>query len=247
MPRVEVYGVVDVSGTPQPGASVQVNTHGGGAASLFTTEAGAVAASNPLTTGADGVFGASQSVWAAEGTYDFVCSGSGFTTFTVTSDAVRGSNVPGAVLSSTGDIAYASSANTIARLAAGATGALLKIAGGIPAWLAIGNTGDTLAVSGGVPTWSKTIRGSVSSTGTVVSGSGFSASKTATGTYAITFTQSFSAVPIIVICGDGNAINGGAGLAFSSPAPTTGGFTALTYSSGVLANSNFTFVAVEAL
>lgn len=138
MPRVEVYGIVDVSGVPQSGASVQVNIHGGAAASLFTTEAGGVAASNPMTTDSNGVFGATQSVWVAEGTYDFVVSGSGITTFTVTEDLVRGSNVPGSVLTTTGDIGYASAANTLARLAVGSTGQVLAVSGGVPAWASSG-------------------------------------------------------------------------------------------------------------
>lgn len=122
MARAYLYDVVlDTNGTPTSGSSVQVNVHGGGAATLYTTEAGGVTASNPLTSATDGSF----SCWVAEGTYDLVISGSGLTTETVYRDLLKGSNEPGAVLTATGDIPYASAANTLARLAVGASGTVL--------------------------------------------------------------------------------------------------------------------------
>lgn len=92
MARVAIPLVVQApsSGSAIAGASVQVNRHSdAGAASLFTSEGGGTAASNPITTDAYG--GCTESggqVWVGQGTYDFVISGTGLTTRTITRELV---------------------------------------------------------------------------------------------------------------------------------------------------------------
>lgn len=54
-----------------------------------------------------------------------------------------------ASLTSTGDILYASGANTPARLAIGSTGNVLTVSGGLPSWVAI----TTAAYTDYTPTW----------------------------------------------------------------------------------------------
>ena len=51
--------------------------------------------------------------------------------------------IPDTLLTTTGDVIYASAANTPARLGIGTTGQVLQVSGGIPAW-------TTLAASGGI-------------------------------------------------------------------------------------------------
>lgn len=112
--------------------------------------------SNPLTSDAstglvDFYLNVAQEV-------DLVVAKSGFTTRTYSNVPVLddASNDLTALLTTTGDMPYASAANTPARLAIGATGGILTVSGGIPAWLAIGTTNQLLGVTGGVPTWTST-------------------------------------------------------------------------------------------
>lgn len=129
--RGYLYDVVLSSGgIPVAGVSVQINQHGGGASTLFTTEAGGTTQGNPMTTGADGSF----SCWVPEGSYDVVLSGAGFTTQTVYRDILKASNEPGPLLTTLGDMVYASAGNQLSRLGIGATGNALQVLGGVPAW-----------------------------------------------------------------------------------------------------------------
>lgn len=86
--------------------------------------------------------------------------------------------IQNALLTTTGDTIYASSASTPARLGIGSSGQCLTVVAGVPSWAAsatsvltntgdilyasaantlarkaIGSTGDVLTVSGGIPTW----------------------------------------------------------------------------------------------
>lgn len=70
-----VNSVASVSGAPVANASVQVNTHGGGAATIYSDN-GVTLATNPLTTDMNGAF----SFYAADGRYDLVISGANITT-----------------------------------------------------------------------------------------------------------------------------------------------------------------------
>lgn len=79
-------------------------------------------------------------------------------------------------LTTTGDIYYASSANTPARLGIGSTGNVLTVSGGIPAWAAPAGGGKVLQVVSATTTTSTTI-----STGTYTD-SGLSATITPSAT-----------------------------------------------------------------
>lgn len=61
-------------------------------------------------------------------------SGKGFNATMDALDTLLAARITKATLSTTGDIMYASSANTPARLAVGSTGQVLTVAGGVPAW-----------------------------------------------------------------------------------------------------------------
>lgn len=67
------------TGTPLAGASVQVNIRGGGAATIYSDN-GITARPNPITTDPNGYF----EYYAADGRYDWVITGTGLTTVTVT-------------------------------------------------------------------------------------------------------------------------------------------------------------------
>jgi len=66
------------TGLPVAGASVQVNVHGGGAATIYSDN-GITVAANPLTTDTNG----SYAFYAADGRYDLVISGTNITTTTI--------------------------------------------------------------------------------------------------------------------------------------------------------------------
>lgn len=87
------------------------------------------------------------------------------------------------------------------------------------------------------------ITGSISSTGGINAGTGFTVNKTGTGTYVITFTTPFASTPTILTTAmdSGSAAPNNASL--SSPAAT--GFTAILRISGAstLADASFDFVA----
>lgn len=85
MPRTNVpITVLDAAGNGVAGASVNVKLRSTGAnATIYTTETGPTTASNPLTTDAAGrVTG-----WVVPGSYNAVCSGPGFSTYTQPFDA----------------------------------------------------------------------------------------------------------------------------------------------------------------
>lgn len=66
---------VAYGGPPVAGASVQVNVHGGSAATIYSDN-GVTVAPNPLTTDANGAF----SFYAADGRYDLIVNGAGIPT-----------------------------------------------------------------------------------------------------------------------------------------------------------------------
>lgn len=130
-PRVEIPEVVLAStGAPVSGASVQVNLRGAGAATVYAAETGGTTSANPILTDANGRIEG----WLEEGSYDLVVSGTGLTTYTQPFEAVRGSNSPGKIVTTAGDIIYATSANNIARLGIGTSGQVLTVASGVPSW-----------------------------------------------------------------------------------------------------------------
>ena len=135
MPRVEIGEVViTVAGAAVSGASVQVNSRGAGAATVYTSATGGATNANPLTTDSSGRIEGHLE----EGSYDLVVSGTGISTYTQQFEAARGSNGPGAVGTGTGDLFYTTAANTLGRLAITANRAL--ISGTSPVWGTITNT-----------------------------------------------------------------------------------------------------------
>ncbi len=97
------------------------------------------------TTATDNV-GTVTSVDVSGGTTGLTASGgpvtsSGTITLAGTLNEVSGGT--GQSTYTTGDILYASASNTLAKLAIGSTGQVLKVAGGIPSWAADSNTGLT--------------------------------------------------------------------------------------------------------
>jgi len=78
--------VIDSAGNALAGASVQINTRGGGAATVFAGEVGATTVTNPLTTDAAG----RVSAWLDRGSYDAVISHASITTYTDQFDSSPG-------------------------------------------------------------------------------------------------------------------------------------------------------------
>jgi hypothetical protein len=60
-------------------------------------------------------------------------------TDTITTAAAASTYIAKALTTTTGDIIYASAANTPARLGIGTTGQVLNVAGGVPAWATLGS------------------------------------------------------------------------------------------------------------
>jgi hypothetical protein len=69
---------VSYLGPPVAGASVQVNVHGGGAATIYSDN-GITQAANPLTTDANGAY----SFYALDGRYDLIVSGAAIPTLEI--------------------------------------------------------------------------------------------------------------------------------------------------------------------
>jgi hypothetical protein len=97
-----INSVASATGAPVSGASVQVNIHGGGAATIYSDN-GVTVATNPLTTDTNGAF----FFYAADGRYDLVISGPNITTTTI-SDVllvdVLPSDLPTSLPSSSGKL-----------------------------------------------------------------------------------------------------------------------------------------------
>ena len=85
------------------------------------------------------------------------------------------------------------------------------------------------------------VRGVVSSTGTIVEGTGFSAAQTGTGAYTITLDEDFSDVPAVTV----TAQTGGA-LAGRTGTVTAGSFTVGTFTTttGAAGSVQFHFIAI---
>lgn len=58
------------------------------------------------------------------------------------------------VYTTSGDMSYATSSTTLARLGIGSTGAIMRVSAGAPSWLAVGNNYEVLKTASGVPAWS---------------------------------------------------------------------------------------------
>lgn len=93
MPRVEISDIVlrsaGASVSAVPGAEVQVNIRGGGAATVYSAESGGTALANPLEADAAGRIEG----WLEEGSYDLIISHDTITTYTDHFEAVSGTPV----------------------------------------------------------------------------------------------------------------------------------------------------------
>lgn len=99
-------------------------------------------------------------------------------------DALISARIAKNLTTTTGDIIYASGANTPARLGIGATNAVLTVVGGVPVWQA--------------PATLTRITGQVTGAGGITAGTGFSVVRNGVGDYTVTFTSAFAAVPIVI-------------------------------------------------
>lgn len=106
--------------------------------------------------------------------------------------------------------------------------------------------GNTLIVLGAVG-GRRVISGSVSSTGTIVAGTGFSVNKTGTGLYTITFSVAMPTRPAVTLTPQDTAISAAshASLTNGTP-PTTAGFHVVTANAGATTTINvaFDFIAM---
>ena len=101
--------------------------------------------------------------------------------------------------------------------------------------------GNDLLVLGAI-SGLRTVRGTVSSTGAIVEGAGFTVTKGAPGVYAITFNPAFADAPAVVA---GAGASGGAYMAKVSPQPTTAGFGIIAFTTAAAnLDAEFHFVAV---
>jgi hypothetical protein len=82
------------------------------------------------------------------------------------------------------------------------------------------------------------IRGLVSSLGGITSGEGFSVSKTGTGTYSITFDNTFADVPAVTATSTTGSVS------MYTLSPTTTGVAIDAFNSGGNVNSGFSFIAI---
>ncbi|MES2014646.1 MAG: hypothetical protein V4437_02405, partial [Patescibacteria group bacterium] len=107
---------------------------------------GDLTAANVTATGTLSVSGAATLATSLNGPLQ---ANNGAVTATTSIGAVYGGT--GLTSYSVGDVLYASSANTLARLGIGSTGQVLKVSGGLPSWGA-----DATGGSGGVGAWATT-------------------------------------------------------------------------------------------
>lgn len=101
-----------------------------------------------------------------------------------------------------------------------------------------GNAGDILR-SGADPVWVKQSIGRVSGAGAVVSGTGFTAVRNALGSYTVTFTAAFPAVPVVIV-----TPFGATAVIVTISAIAAGSFTVKTYdAAGAAVDAEFLFWA----
>jgi hypothetical protein len=122
----------------------------------------------------------------------------------------------------TGDILYASAANTLSKLAAGTNGYVLTLASGVPSWAAVSGTGTVTSVS-------QTFTGGIISVG--------GSPVTTSGTLALTVAGTSGGIPYFssgtawassaVLAASAIVIGGGAGAAPATTATGTGVVTAI--------------------
>lgn len=119
--------------------------------------------------------------------------------------------------------------------------------GDIPVWNGSGwvrpsGSPNAAKILRGDSTWSQVVRGHVNSDGTILSGVGFSATRTGAGRYTITPTTAFSSVPAVVVTRETTA----ALLIMTAFSVTDTSFgVASDNTSGVATDAPFFFIALE--
>lgn len=100
-------------------------------------------------------------------------------------------------------------------------------------------------VNGAWVSYPRIVRGTVTSAGAVGSGSGFTATKNATGDYTVTFTTAFAVAPVVEATAGATSAFYVVKL-FGGSAPTVSSFRALCFSPSTFASvdGEFTFTAV---
>jgi hypothetical protein len=161
--------------------------------------------SNPLTAGA--TTGLVDFYLAVAQEVDCVISKSGYSTRTI-------SNVPviddasydlTALLTTTGDLPYASSANSPARLPIGAIGTVLAVAGGVPAWTASPSIGGVVTSAGIISSSAVVIQAGGALVGGVAPVSGGAGQVGYSGTWSTTQTGAATSLPVLKGSGAGPA------------------------------------------
>lgn len=131
-----VFTAVDTSGNVLNGATCTIYEPGSGtpiAQTLYAAATGGTTVANPITADANGGF----TVFVdSPQTCDVQVVKGGFATRTIANLPFIGDPTltNQAILTTTGDLPYASGARTPARLPIGTTGQVLGISGGVPAW-----------------------------------------------------------------------------------------------------------------
>lgn len=118
-----------------------------------------------------------------------------------------------AIWDTKGDLAVATGANAASKLVVGTNGQVLTADSGE----ATGTKWATPAVG------FENLRGTIAANGTIIRGTGFTASQTATGKYTIAFTSPMSAIPIIIVSAEGDGSDGTKDVSVESS--TAGGYT----------------------
>jgi len=131
------HTVLDAGGNRLPNASVYVYDPGTTnlvSGTLFDAVSGGGTLTNPLTTDA---FGSVLFFMTVPQNVDLRVTLTGYAdrTFSGVHLEINPSDTLGGLLTATGDLPYASAANAPARLAAGAAGSILTVAGGLPSWV----------------------------------------------------------------------------------------------------------------
>ena len=155
-------------------------------------------------------------------------------------------NVDGSTLSFSGSTLAVASQGITATQIANSTITGTQIANNVNLSGTSVQVGSQNIVSSGAnaTTGLKIVRGSISGTGAIVAGEGFTVNHTANGTNSITFTTAFSDAPVVTVSTNNPA--GGVGLITpqTSSAGTTG-VTIFTYNnSNVLVNEGSSFIAI---
>lgn len=153
-------------------------------------------------------------------------------------DTATGLLVPKSLVDAKGDLLVGTADNTVARRAVGTDGQVLAA-----------DSTDSTGVKWATPSIRaiaeaglKVIRGTINTAGTVAAGSGWSVSKTATGTYTVTFTVAFSAPPSVAVAPV--RASGAQSTAQLGAQPLAASFQIVTLTAGSLADRDLCFIAI---